>query len=448
MFKSIRNSSKYLVALSIIALFNACGSSDNEGANSVADGSAQLVGAAVIDDINASTMLLYVRGGIDASATNAFGYKAVRITYNTLGENDEAVVASGLLVIPTATDAYKGYLASLGKGFSVSMLCDNHGTIFTNAEAPTNVETADGAPNYSLATLMTGYAGFAGVYPDYIGYGESNAVSHPYMMKKSSARASLDMIKASMKYMNDTGVQINYQLYISGYSQGGHVAMALAQEVEKSFGNNVNLKGVAPMAGPHDVEALANIEIDATHTMVYPAFLGYLADSYSYYYDDLALGDIAVLADTNAYHNLFDGSYVNVLIHVGLGLANGTTDLGFFTHQANELFKDGFINDYQNNVNSAIRQRFIENKSYDNWTPKTKVNLVHCLDDEIIPFSMSQNAFDELSATGADVTLSPIPTSYIPAATPSDPFVHGRCGYTAYGAAVGWFADIRSGVIQ
>lgn len=446
MIKSIKNSFMYLFVLSMIVLLTACGTDGNTGENSVDTGSSEFVSAIVLDDINASIILQYVRGGIDANATNAFGYKAVKITYNTVGQNNKPVVASGLLVIPSATDAYKAYLASLGKSFSVSMLCDNHGTIFTNAEAPTNVEVAnDFNPNYSLALLTTGFAGFAGIFPDYIGYGESNDVAHPYMLKKASARASLDMIKASMKYMLDNDVVINYQLYISGYSQGGYNAMALAQEVENSF-DSVTLKGVAPLAGPHDLEALANIEINASHTMVYPAFLGYLADSYSFYNDDLNQSDIVLETNSTKYHALFDGSNANVVIHANL--FGQDAQGGFNTYTADKLFKTSFINDYQNNVNSVIRQKFIENKSYYNWTPQTRVNLVHCIDDEIIPFSMSQNAFNELDATGGDITLSPIPSSVIPVVSATDPFVHGRCASTAYGVAVKWFADIRSGAIK
>nr|WP_275716023.1 lipase family protein [Sulfurimonas sp. SAG-AH-194-L11] len=445
MKNSIKQSLKYLVAISFSALISGCGVDGNTGENSVEDGSAQFVSAIVLDDINASVMLQYVQGGIDENATNAFAYKAVKITYNTIGENDESIIASGLLVIPTATDAYKAYLASLGKSFSVSMLCDNHGTIFTDAEAPSNVEVAnDFNPNYSLGLLTTGYAGFAGVFPDYIGYGASNSVSHPYMLKKSSARVAVDMIKASLKYMEDNNVVVNRQLYVSGYSQGGYNAMATAQSIENGAITNLTLKGVAPMAGPHDLEALANIEINASHTMIYPAFLGYLADSYAFYNNDVNLSDLVVETNTTKYHALFDGSNSNVAIHAGLGLTNNG---GFVAYTADALFKTSFITDYQNNLNSIMRQKFIENKSYNNWVPKTKVNLVHCLDDEIIPFSMSQNAFNELNATGADITLSPIPTSVISAATATNPFVHGRCAATAYGATVKWFDDIRAGRI-
>lgn len=452
MIKFIKNSSKYLLALSMVAFLSACGTEGNTGENNVEDGSAQFVGATVIDDVNASVMLQVVKGSIDPTATIAFAYKAVKISYNTIGQDGAAVVASGLLVIPTATEAYKAYRESQGLApFSVSMLCENHGTIFTNAEAPTNVEVTNGMPDYSTAVLMTGVAGFAAVIPDYVGYGDSNSVTHPYMLKTASSRSSVDMIKASMKYMEDNGVAINHQLYISGYSQGGYNAMALAQSVENGAIPTVTLKGVAPMAGPHDVEALANIEIDKNHIMVYPAFLAYLTDSYSYYYEDLNVTDLVLFPDEVVYNSLFNGSKSNVEIHVNLGLTDyptdPLTDYGFATHTADELFKNSFIVDYKNNLNSIAREKFIENKSYSNYAPRTKINLIHCLDDEIIPFTMSQNAFNELNATGADVTLSPIPSSYIPVATLADPFVHSRCGNTAYGAAVQWFDAIRSGAI-
>ncbi|MCW8837330.1 MAG: hypothetical protein OQK11_01385, partial [Thiovulaceae bacterium] len=153
-------------------------------------------------------------------------------------------------------------------------------------------------------------------------------------------------------------------------------------------------------------------------------------------------------ADTTVYHSLFDGSNINVVIHVALGLADGTVDFGFMTHTADELFKSSFISDYQNNLNSIAREKFIENKSYNNWTPKTKVNLVHCIDDEIIPFSQSQNAFNDLNATGADITLSPIPTAALSQQVDaSNPFVHANCATESYGAALQWFDAIRGGQI-
>ncbi len=442
----MKNASKYIIALSTAALMSACGVDGNTGENSVEDGSSQLISGTVIDDVNASVMLQVIQSSIDANATNAFGYKAVKISYMTVGQDDEAVKASGLLVIPTATEAYKEYLASAGKAFSVSMICDNHGTIFLNSEAPTKVEVTDGMPNYPLAISMTGFAGFAGIYPDYIGFGDSNTTVHPYILKKAAAQNAVDMIKASMKYMQDNGIVLNHQLYVTGYSEGGYNAMATAQSIENGAISNVNLMGVAPMAGPYNVEDLADRELDASHTMVYPAFLGDLAYSYAHYYGDVNLEDIAI--PTLAQFQLaFNGYNDTVPIHVILGLANGTTDYGFYTHTADALFKSSFITEYQNNVNNVMRQKFIEN-NLDSWTPKSKMNFIQCLDDEIIPFSESNNTYNLFKSKGANVTLTGIPTSSLSQQQDAThPFVHGNCGREAYGAAVQWFDDIRQGRI-
>ncbi len=443
----IKNNTKYLLIVSMVAFLSACGTDGNTGANSVEDGSAQLVGTTTIDDINASVMLQYVKGGIDANATNAFAYKAVKISYNTVGQDGQAVVASGLLTIPTPTAAYVAYRAATNQQpFTVSMICDNHGTIFLNSEAPTKVEVSNGVPNYKLAILMTGFAGFAAIYPDYIGFGDSNSTVHPYILKQAAARNAVDMIKASMKYMESHGIALNHQLYVTGYSEGGYNAMATAQSIENGALTNVNIKGVAPMAGPYNVEDLANKELNATHTMVYPAFLADLAYSYANYYNDVNLSDVAV-PSLGQFQTAFNGANDTVPIHVILGLSTGAAPYGFNEHTADALFKTAFITDYQNNVNNLMRQKFVEN-NLDNWAPKSRMNLIQCLSDEIIPFSEANNTYNKFLAAGANVTLTGIPTSMLSQQVDAThPFVHANCGATAYGAAVKWFADIRSGAI-
>ncbi|MBU1658570.1 lipase family protein [bacterium] len=442
MFRYITKGSISFIMLLSLIFFSGCGDTENTGANIVGN---NIVSAEIIDDINTSVMLSVIKASINPAATNAFGYKAVKIHYNTSNQEGKSVTASGLLVIPSASDAYKQYLASLGKAYSISMICDNHGTIFTDAEAPTNVEVTNGMPDYSVAVLMSGYAGFAAILPDYVGYGNSDSENHPYILKNASAQSSLDMIKASVRYMTDNNILFNGQLFISGYSEGGHTAMALAKEIQENHSSEFALKGVAPMAGPHDVEGLGNIEINATRTMLYPAFLAYLADSYSQAYSDVVLSDLVNETNTTMFHSLFDGSKSNVEIHAALGL---TINYGFAAYNANVLFEDSFITDYQNNVNNSFRVRLAQN-SVNNWTPNVRMNLIHCAEDEIIPFSMSQGAYDNFIANGvssSNVTLTSIPTIALAQQVDSThPFVHANCGNEAYGAAVTWFDSIRQG---
>ena len=431
----------------LVLLFSGCGGIDNTGGNTVGS---NLVSAEVIDDINASVMLQVIQSQLpDLNATNAFGYKAVKIIYNTTTPDGKTVKASGLLVIPSATDAYKQYLASQDKSFSVSSICDNHGTIFKNDEAPTSVEQHNGLPDYSLAVLMSGYAGFATIAPDYLGYGESNDTVHPYIMN-SSAQASLDMIKASMRYMQDNGIVYNGQLFISGYSEGGYVAMSLARDIEKNHSGEFTLKGVAPMAGPYDVAALGAYELNATKPMVVPAFLAEIASSYANYYEDIDLSSVLnqTQADAIVQNNLFGGDYNTTQIHSQLGF---TINDGYGVYPASSLFQTDFINDYHSNLNNSVLVHFEENNAYKNWTPKAPVNLIQCQADEVIPFALSsQIAYDTLHATGASVTLSEINTTVVPPydGTTVTTLAHQRCASVAYGEAVQWFAGIREGGAQ
>ncbi len=211
--KTTQKGISYLLALALTMFMSACSTKTKDDKNITNDknttnGEPLLVKSSPIDDINASTMLVYINNVLDPNATNAYGYKAVKITYKTVGQDDNSsVVASGLLTIPTGMR-------------TPSMICDNHGTIFRDSEAPTNVEVSSGTPDLKLAIVMTSYAGFVGIYPDYIGFGDSNGTVHPYILKKAAARSSVDMIKASMEYMTKNNISFDKKLYISGYSEG------------------------------------------------------------------------------------------------------------------------------------------------------------------------------------------------------------------------------------
>lgn len=422
-----KNLFKYFTFAALLSatFFTGCTDIENTGENTVGS---NFISAEIIEDVNASTMLTVVQSSIDANATNAFGYKAVKIKYKTKGQNDEDITASGLLVIPSTSEAYAAYRASQGEDpFSISMICDNHGTIFTDAEAPSNVEVTDGVPNHSLAVLMTGYAGFAAVLPDYIGYGESSSTKKPYMMRKSAAQDSLDMVRASMKYMIDNNILVNGQLFISGYSQGGYNALALARDIETNYSDDFTLKGIAPMAAPSMLKTFGDNVLQSDANMSVPAFMAFIADSYSHYSDNLTLDEMILDSKEDAFNGLFDGTNDITTIHTNLLLPLNAPTIG--------LFESDFISEYSNDSNHKLKQLFEENDVV-SWGSKSKINLIHCENDEVIPYAMSAGAKQSLETYGSsDVTLTPISGAY----------THSSCGSLAYAAAVSWFANLRTG---
>jgi len=421
---------KLLIPALISAAFTGCG-----GGSSSAP--VQPAASETVDDVN-STVMLKILQSSNPAITNAFGYKAVKITYPTTTPEGKEVNASGILVIPEATDDIK---AKFGGFYPISLVVDNHGTIFLDEEAPSNVEKSDGIPNLPTAVLFTGAYGFATLLPDGLGYGVSKGNTHPYIMKYS-AKASEDMIKAAAKYLQDNNYTFTNDVYITGYSEGGYVAMAMSKEMQEE-NSSFNIKASAPMAGPYDIEKLALYDLNDSNKMVFPAFLAFIADSYSKIYD-LSLDEAVVKPDVFKTYDLFGGDYNFTAIHYYLGLVDFETgDYGFYSHYPHDMFTQEFLTDFQTNPSNPFREKFVQNNIYA-WTPKMPMNIINCVDDEIIFYPLAQEANATMHALAdVNVTLTPIQTSEIPPKTDSQPFVHQRCATTAYQKAAEFFQKVR-----
>jgi pimeloyl-ACP methyl ester carboxylesterase len=416
----MKNGLKYIALSAAAVILAGCGSSD---------GSGNVQSAKVVDNVPAATMLQVIKSNIDSNASVAFGYKAVKLTYTTTTPDGKEVEASGIMVIP------EGFPAPL------SVVVDNHGTIFKDSEAPSNTEIPDGLPNLPTAVLFSGYAGFVTVMPDYLGYGASKGETHPYIMTYS-AKASIDMLNAAEKYLKENNYTVTNDVYITGYSEGGYVAMEMAKELQDE-NTTYNIKAAAPMAGPYDIEKLGIFDLNDSNKMVFPAFLAYIADSYTKIYG-YGIDNIVDKPEVFKNYNLFGGDYDAVAIHYYLGLTDlAHGDYGFYTHYPHELFKEDFLNDFETNPQNFLREKLNENNNYA-WVPNFPMNIINCQDDEIIPAVVAQEANATMNAMGAKaVSLTLIPSSMIEAPSAEKPFVHQRCAPVAYGAAAKFFTTVR-----
>ena len=76
---------------------------------------------------------------------------------------------------------------------------------------------------YVMASL-----GFVVLMPDYVGLGESE-LQHPYCHAQSESDAGWQLVQSLVELSWELDVQLNGNLYVTGYSQGGHGAMAMAR---------------------------------------------------------------------------------------------------------------------------------------------------------------------------------------------------------------------------
>ena len=165
------------------------------------------------------------------------GIKVRRLVYKTQNWDGSTVSASGLLVIPATTKA-------------VPMISSQHGTIYDDAEAPSNYGAASEA--YQFGSLFASI-GYLIVCPDYIGYGESKSVFHPYEHRATYASASLDLLRAAREYIqSDASINWDKRLYLAGYSAGGTATMALYKKMQDEVPTEFNLRAVSCGAGAYD----------------------------------------------------------------------------------------------------------------------------------------------------------------------------------------------------
>ena len=385
-----------------------------------------VVGGKVVVDLdgeNIKNSLIAAKvPGVDENTT-VYGYKAYKIPYSTTDEEGNTVAVSGLMVVPQglpeALIAAKGY----------STVSDDHGTIFSNAEAPVVIAGANNAPDGS-SIILSSLFGFVTLQPDYIGFGDSKDHYHPFVLKKSLANATVDFITAAQKFALDNHINLNGQLFLTGYSEGGYAAMATLQKIEQE--GNLQVTLAAPMAGPYAFEALA-MGVLSQPTLSVPSFMADVGYAYAIAHDE----DVASVINepyASRLEDLLDGSKTRTEIDA---------ELTTVTTGPDGLFNPTFVNDFFTNPTNWFKLAAQENNLH-NWVPQTAVRLVHCKGDDVIPYGISELTQGTMTALGAsNVALVPVEE----ALGLSKLVGHAACGSLAYGVAGTIFAQTRKATV-
>ena len=214
---------------------------------------------------------------LDASASGkavtpdaVCGVTVEKISYQTKGSAGETTNATAALMLPTGdSDECQG---------ERPILLHAHGTATEQSYDFTQVGNLDN-PAGPRATLMAANfaaQGYIVVTPNYAGYDESDLDYHPYLNAKQQSEemvTALDTARTMMKQQKDAGnttftkVDDSGKLFLTGYSQGGHVAMATARLLEEQ-GKPVT--AIAPSSGPYALAAFGdaifagNVNLGAT----------------------------------------------------------------------------------------------------------------------------------------------------------------------------------------
>ena len=194
----------------------------------------KLLSSALLTNYSATSLsnMLFQYYGVPMSFP--FGVNWYQLVYETIDPIGARTVASGGLFLPQFT------------ALNAPLFSFSHGTTVQTNEVASTLSPSSEYP----AGLLAAGNGFATVLADLLGLGSSPGL-HPYLHARSEATASVDMLRAARNFCASNNFGLNGQLFIMGYSQGGHTCMALHRELETYHAAEFTITASAPMSGPY-----------------------------------------------------------------------------------------------------------------------------------------------------------------------------------------------------
>jgi hypothetical protein len=330
--------------------------------------------------------------------------KVYRVIYVTVDPFGAQTLASGAIVAPQ----------DIGKALPLTSY--QHGTIVEKSGVPSEMT------GEIIIGLALGSSGYLSALPDYLGLGQSPGL-HPYLHARSEATATIDLLRATRAFCHDKSIPLNGQLFLVGYSQGGHATLAAHREIEAHHADEFTVTASAPGAGPYDLSGVTTADFLSGRPMPNPYYFLYLLAAYQSVYNFAeSLGHVLAEPYDQLLPPLLDGKHSSSEINRAIG---ASSLLG--------LLRPEFLESFQNDPQHPLRLALRENDLLD-WAPRAPVRLYHCRGDQDVAVANSQAAYQSLVSNGA-VAIELV-----------DPFPlanHGICAAFSLLMAKQWFDELR-----
>lgn len=378
----------FLMGIAVICLFACGGGGGSDSTNNkvlpITPGG-YLVEGVSLGEVSASTLKLAAESAGYSQFSNYMKYtiKLYKIKYNTTYKG-QPVVASGLISYP------KGLSDSIP-----TMIVGNY-----QSYADKDTPSAFDFPNNFTFFAAIASAGYLTLIPDMLGFGETKDKVFPMRNYEHTANAMIDFIYASEEFVEAIKLGVNGKKFLTGYSEGGYIAMATLKMIEERPASGISIDKTAVGAGGYNLVNILKKEI-INDTYDFPSDIAMLLYSYNSMYNwNRPLSDFFNKPYDSRIPILFSGEYNRQEINQQL-----TNTL------ANFLNNDFLTNLRDGSDPEPVLMNALSNNSVDNWTPKSLLSIIHGRNDEIIPFSDSEETYNKMRANGStSVTLTPIDT--------------------------------------
>jgi alpha/beta superfamily hydrolase len=280
--RPIKRCAPFVAALLLAACGGGAGSGNSGAAATPARGTLLQSPPKLLSTVTAPSLLLELNAAANQQLLSLSGAPVCDILiydiqYQTVGGANEATTASAALLVPTG----------LGADCTGSrpLVLYAHGTSTDRAFNMANLQNTE---TLFLAALFAA-KGYIVVAPNYAGYDTSALSYHPYLIADQQSKDMIDALAAArtaLPLASATVTKDSGQLFITGYSQGGYVAMATHRAMQAA---GMPVTAAAPMSGPYALAALVDavfygeVNGDATvsSTLLITAYQKAYGDIYS-----------------------------------------------------------------------------------------------------------------------------------------------------------------------
>lgn len=298
------------------------------------------------------------------------GVDVYEVIYNAKWIDSTWRKASGIYFVPKIDKA-------------VPYMMYGHGT-----QIEKKIERTDNDAQQNIC-MMFATDGYAAMFPDYYGLGKGDG-NHLYQHAWTEAGAFIYMLKAIDELNKEIKVKHNGQLFLTGYSQGGHASMAAHKYLEELNDPRFQVTASSPLSGAYDMTG----EQEKYMFQEYPRqfYLPYLLLSYHEAYN---------IMETKNIYSVFKAPFDSIMpLYFERNENRPFGELNRIMPKIpKDVLKDSLVNVYINNPDFEFKKRLAEN-NLTTWKPKAPMQLCYCKGDREVNYKNSEVAYKEMKALG------------------------------------------------
>jgi hypothetical protein len=238
------------------------------------------------------------------AGTPKCGVDVHMIVYSTVGGAGETTRASGALMAPTGGAGCSGARPILEYAHGTAYQSNFNIADITNTTTNPAYSDPTGVAEGPLIVAFFAAQGYIVVAPNYVGYDTQDVATlpyHPYLNAAQQSQEMIDALTAARSAISaglPSGVSDNGKLFLTGYSQGGHVAMATHRAMQAK---GMTVTASAPMSGPYAMLSFGDAVVTYSSvgiggTVYYPMVI----NSYQHSYHNLYQATSDIFSSTYA----------------------------------------------------------------------------------------------------------------------------------------------------